>query len=60
MTLHQRGFARAVDADDADLGAGQEGEADVLQDLLAAGIGFGELLQRIDILGRGHGIPSKR
>jgi hypothetical protein len=38
----QRGLARAVDADDADLHAGQEVQVDVLEALLAAGIGLGD------------------
>ena len=50
----QRRLAGAVDADHADLGAGQEGERHVLQDLLAARIGLGQLVHDIDVLGRGH------
>ncbi len=50
----QRRLARAVDAHHADLGAGQEGERHVLQDLLAARIGLGQLVHDIDVLGRGH------
>ena len=46
----QRGLARAVDADDADLHARQEGEADVLEDLLAAGVGLGEAVHVEDVL----------
>ena len=48
--LEQRRLARAVQADDADLGAGEERQRDVLQDLLAARIGLGELVHVIDVL----------
>ena len=51
----QSRLAGAVHADHADLGAGQEGERHVLQDLLAARIGLGQLVHDIDVLGRGHG-----
>ena len=47
-------LAGAVDAHHADLGAGQEGERHVLQDLFAARIGLGQLVHDIDVLGRGH------
>ncbi len=52
--LHQGRLAGAVDADDADLGAGIEGQPDVLQNLLAAGIGLGQTLHDIDELRAGH------
>ena len=52
---HQRRLARAVDAEHADLGFGIEGEIDVLQHLLAAGIGLGQTPHVIDELARGHG-----
>ena len=52
--LHQRGFARAVGADDADLGALVELQADVLQHrLLGGGEGLGHALHDIGVLG-GH------
>ncbi len=51
---HQRGLARAVDADDADLGAGIERQPDVLEHLLAAGIGLRKTLHHIDVLRTGH------
>ena len=51
---HQRRLAGAVDADDADLGAGKEGEPDVLQHLLAARIGLGHFLQCVDVLIGSH------
>jgi hypothetical protein len=54
MILEQRGFARAVDADDADLHAGQEAQADVLETLLAAGIGLGDTVHVVDVLVAGH------
>ena len=50
----QRRLAGAVQAHHADLGAGQEGERDVLQHLLAARIGLGQLVHDIDVLGAGH------
>ena len=52
--LHQGGLARAVDADDADLGAGIEAQPDVLEHLLAAGIGLGQTLHHINELRPGH------
>ena len=51
---HERRFAGAVDAENADLGIGVEGEIDVLQHLLAAGIGLGEAAHVINELPR-HG-----
>ena len=53
--LQQRGLTRAVQADDADFGAGIERQVDVLQNLLAARIGLGQTLHVIDELGIGHG-----
>ena len=55
----QRRLARAVDADDADLDAGQEAEADVLEDLLAAGIGLGQSVHVEDVLRGGHDGPRR-
>ena len=52
--LEQRRFAGAVQADDADLGAGQERQRDVLQDLLAPRVGLGELVHVINVLMCGH------
>ena len=52
--LEQRRLARAVDADHADLGVRVEGQLDVLQDLLAAGIGLGQALHVIDELAAVH------
>ncbi len=51
----QGGFARAVDAHDADLDARQEAQPDVLEELLAAGIRLGEAVRVIDVLRVGHG-----
>ena len=48
----QRRLARAVRAEDADLGVRVEGEVDVLEDLLAPGIGLGQALHVIDELAR--------
>ena len=56
--LEQRRLARAVQAHHADLGAGEERQRDVLQDLLAPRIGLGELVHVIDVLGVGHGRSS--
>ena len=47
----QRALAGAVAADDADLGAGVEGQPDVLEDLALA-VGFGEVLDCVDVLFR--------
>ncbi len=53
--FQKRGFAGAVEADHADLGAGQEGERNVFQHLLAARVGLGQLVHVVDVLvGRGH------
>ena len=52
--LHQGGLAGAVDAHDADLGAGIEGQPDILQHLLAARIGLGQTFHHIDELRAGH------
>ena len=52
--LEQRRLARAVQADHADLGAREERQRDVLQDLLAPRIGLGELVHVIDVLGVRH------
>ena len=52
--LQQGRLARAVDPDHADLGVGIEGQPDVLEHLLAAGIGLGQALHLENIL-LGHG-----
>ena len=50
---HQAGFARSVDADDADLDARKEVQLDVLKHLLAAGIGLGHAVHVVDeLIGR--------
>ena len=54
--LQQRGFARAVHAHHADLRVRQEGQRNVVQHLLSAGIGLGKLLHHVDVLRRGHGV----
>ena len=51
--LEQGRLARAVDADHADLGVGVERQPDVLEHLLAAGIGLRQTLHLKDVL-RGH------
>ena len=56
--LQEARFARAVDAQDADLGAGEEGQGDVLEQLLATGENLGELLHDEDVLIGGHRRPS--
>ena len=48
------GLTRAVDADDADLDAGQEVQVDVFKALLATGIGLGDAFHVIDVLIAGH------
>ena len=53
--LEQGGLARAVEAEHADLGAGQERQPDVLQDLLAAGKGLVQTLHHVDVLVGCHG-----
>jgi len=61
--LQQAGFARAVDAEHADLGAGEEGQGDVLEELLATGKNLGELLHDVDVLVGGHAgplVPAER
>ena len=52
--LEQGRLAGAVDAEHADLGAGQERQRDVLHDLPAAGIDLGDVLHHVDVLIRGH------
>ncbi len=54
----KRRFAGAIDAEHADLGVGIEGEIDILQDFLAAGIGLGQALHVIDELPRHGGFVS--
>jgi hypothetical protein len=48
----KRRFARPVDAEDADLGVGIEGEVDVFQDLFSAWVGLAETLHVINELPR--------
>ena len=55
--LQQCRLAGAVQAEDADLGARKEGQADVLQHFLAAGPGFGQAVHHIDVLVARHNIP---
>ena len=47
-------LARAVEAQHADLGAGQERQPDILQDLLPARVGLVQTLHHIDVLVRCH------
>ena len=51
---HQRRLTGAVDADDTDLDAGQEAEADVFKAFLAAGVGLGNPVHVVDELVLGH------
>ena len=60
MTSQQRRLAGAVDAQDADLGPGQERQRDVFEDLLPAGEGLGEVPHHIDVLVGRHGHASSR
>jgi len=52
--FEQRRFAGTVQADDADFGAGQKRERDVLQHLLSTRVGLGKLVHMINILMCGH------
>ncbi|MPL74131.1 hypothetical protein SDC9_19941 [bioreactor metagenome] len=52
--LQERRLTGAVHADDADLHAGQEVQADVLEAFLAARIGLRDAVHVIDVLIRGH------
>jgi hypothetical protein len=51
---HQRRLAGAVQAEHTDLRPGQEEQPDVLQHLLAAGIGLGDAVHLIDVLVGSH------
>ena len=55
--LHERRFTRAVDADDGDLGTRQEAERYIIQDLLPAGIGLGQVFHDVNVL-IAHGYPD--
>ena len=55
--LQEARLARAVDAEHADLGAGEEGQGDVLEQLLATRENLGELLHDEDVLIGGHRRP---
>ncbi len=52
----KRRLARAVHADHADLHAGQEAQADVLETLLAARVGLRDAVHVIDVLVAGHAL----
>ena len=49
--LQQGGLARAVEAEHADLGAGKEGQADVLQDLPLRRHDLADAVHGVDVLG---------
>ena len=51
---HQRRLTGTVEAEDADLGAGQKEQPDVLQDLLAARVGLGHAVHLVDVLIGSH------
>ena len=53
--FEQRGFAGAVQPEHADLGAGEEGQPDILQHLPAAGVGLRQAFHDIDVFLRIHG-----
>ncbi len=53
--LHQGRFAGAVDAEDADLGAGKKRQGDVLENLAPTGKCSGQSLHHVDVLIGGHG-----
>jgi len=57
--LQQCGFARAVDAEHADLHAGQERERDALEHLAPAREGLGEVLHHVNVLICSHGVPDR-
>jgi len=54
--LEQRALARAVDAEHADLGAGEEGQVDVLQDLPLRRHDLADAVHGEDVLGHGSGL----
>ena len=56
--LQQRRLARAVQAEDADLGAGKEREPDVLEDLVVGLVDFPEPLHGVDELRHRWGLGS--
>ena len=49
--LQQGGFARTVQAEHADLGAGEEGQRDVFQDLPLGRHGLGDAVHGVNVLG---------
>ena len=49
----QGGFAGAVQTQHADLGAGEERQGDVAQDLALRGHDFGDPVHGVDVLGHG-------
>ena len=53
--LQQRGLAAAVEAEHADLRAGEEGQADVLQDLPLRRHDLADAVHGVDVLGHGGG-----
>ncbi len=52
--LHQGRFTGTIAAKNADLGARQETQPDILQNLAATGIDLGQALHHINVLIRGH------
>jgi hypothetical protein len=58
--LQQGGLAGAVDAQHADLHAGQEGQGDALEHLAPAREGLGQVLHHIDVLVARHRSGSGR
>ena len=55
----QGGLARAVGAEHADLGSGQEGQRDVLQHLLVGRVHAGQLVHREDVLARHRAVEDR-
>jgi hypothetical protein len=58
--LEQGALARAVDTQHADLGAREEGQADVLQDLPLRRHDLADAVHGKDVLGHGRGCPVAR
>ena len=54
----QRGLARAIQPEDADLGAREEGEGDVAEDVALRRYDLADAVHRINVLG--HAIPGLR
>jgi hypothetical protein len=58
--LQHGGLAGAVEAEQADLGAGEEGQRDVLDDLAFGGNDLADTQHRHDVLGHGDSVRVLR